>query len=235
MADRRIPIEEITRAVEADALLERDIVRYAAPTLAGMKPACMFSCPYTADPDDGVREFVPEVLLLGEFKQALDGLGARLSPYGVDIEVIAWRDTSALLYVCRRELAAQAVSTGAAASRLAALGYQIDDFEACMDFLRGRIKEFDNLDRQCDFWDFPHEIGHFLGYPAIDVAAYTRNRGWNFTADGHWRVYGCQHRARGVLRHFAKLDECERSYWRLYTEGARVEHLAELGNLACSG
>ncbi len=231
MADPRIKARGITREAEAGIALEQDIVRYASPTLARLKPAGLFGCPYTREAQDGRSLDLPEVMLLDEFGRALDVARRRLAGSGVEIEVLARRDNSALLYVCRPDMVGQVLKAPTVANCLKDLGYEGRFRESLLEELAERIRIFDEMDARRDFWDFPHELGYFLGYPPIDVMGFARGRGWGFALDGEWRVYGCPKRVEAMRAHFARLEECKRSYWQLYCEGACIEQLAELGNL----
>jgi hypothetical protein len=55
--------------------------------------------------------------------------------------------------------------------------------------------------------DFPHEIGLFLGYPALDVDAFVRCGGKNFAICRYWKVYQDVDAAR---RKFCAIDEAKR-------------------------
>jgi hypothetical protein len=55
--------------------------------------------------------------------------------------------------------------------------------------------------------DFPHEIGLFLGYPALDVDAFIRFGGKNFALCRYWKVY---HDVDGAQKRFHAIDEAKR-------------------------
>ena len=55
--------------------------------------------------------------------------------------------------------------------------------------------------------DFPHEIGLFLGYPALDVAAFIKFGGKNFTLCRYWKVY---HDVDAAQKRFRAIDEAKR-------------------------
>lgn len=224
-------IEQITRSVEAHASLEQDIVRYAAPVLAGIRASAMFSCPLTRKPLEQMAVERPQVLLEKEFDETLAHCRRQLWPFDVSIIVLAHRESSALVFIYRPRLLRRAIACPAAAEKLAALGYEPLYLGKSINELKARLRSFDALDRPRDFWDFPHEVGYFLGYPPADVMAYTRNRGANYTASGTWQVYGCKRRVAAVKPRFAAFAECTRAYWKLYLDGASLSHLAALGTL----
>ena len=224
-------VDEVTRGIEAGASMEQDLVRFGAPVMAGVRPAAMFSCPYTRTPREKIRVRVPQVLLECEFNRVLEDCRAQLEPQGVLVKALARREHSALLYVYRPQLAASALAQDGTAANMEALGYNPADFDGSLAELAERIRLFDELERPREFWDFPHEVGYFLGYPAPDVMAYVRHRGRGFTAAGTWHVYGCRKRAAAAARIFAAHAECTRAYWDLYLGGATLAQLAALGSL----
>lgn len=221
-------IHELTRSVEAYASLEQDLVRYASPVFAGIRPAAMFSCPITCKDPDQIRIAHPQVLLESEYEHALENCRAQVEPYGVRIEELARRQTSALLLVCRPNLVQTTLAHPPTTHNLAALGYKPSDARACIEELKARIQAFDRIERSRDFWDFPHEVGYFLGYPHVDVVAYTRNRGRGYCAHGTWQAYGCARRMAAIASIFASHEACTNAYWKLYLEGASLGSLAAL-------
>lgn len=221
-------INEITRQIEAHASLEQDLIRYAAPVFAGIRAAAMFSCPLTRKDPTRIKVEHPQVLLESEFEYTLERCHEELKLHGVRIMELARRDSSALLFIYRPSLLRAVLAQPAVASNLVALGYQPAKPQVCLEELQARIQAFDQLDRPRDFWDFPHEVGYFLGYPPVDVMAYTRNRGHGHSAHGIWHVYGCKRRVAATKPYFDAYAECTQAYWKLYLEGARLGDLAAL-------
>ena len=58
---------------------------------------------------------------------------------------------------------------------------------------------------------FPHEIGHFLGYPPGDVEGFIRHKGKDYCCCGYWKVYENESDAR---RLFGIYDSCSRHFCR---------------------
>lgn len=224
-------IYNFERSVEATFSLEQDFVRYCAPVFDGMKPAASFSYPYTTKSLDEIDVPVPQVLLIHEFIDVLEDIQRRLAPAGVLIRVLAWREHSALMFIYRPELVQKALCNKIVTTNLYALGYPSNEVEEGLDELSRRIKEFDSIQRQVDFSDFPHEIGYFLGYFPVDVIGFTRLRGKNARLEGIWRVYGCDNHVAATREYFAMCRLCVLSYWREYMRGARLEDLVLMGDV----
>ena len=231
MHKRLSTIDLATRRAEMRVSLEQDIVHWCAPVLAAIKPGAMFAYPYTMKSRAEIRTRHPKVMLFDEFLCALTRCREQLEPAGVHVTVLAWRENGALLFFHRPELVKAALAEPLCAQNLQALGYDPTDFDGSLDELRARIHACDKLTRPRDFWDFPHEVGYFLGYPALDVQAYTRYRGQNCSTEGEWRAYGCHRRAHAMQQVFARLRACTESYWQLYLQGTSLADLAALGSL----
>ncbi len=56
-------------------------------------------------------------------------------------------------------------------------------------------------------FDFPHEVGVFLGYPIIDVEEYIKNKGQNYMLCGYWKVYHNIEEAGRTFEFFRKLRD----------------------------
>ncbi len=223
-------IYAMERALEVSASLEESILMCCAPVFDGLKPGAMFSASYTRKTREEIEIDYPKVPLLPEFREALEKITADLAATGISLRVLAWREHGALLYVYEPQAAQMALEEPTTARNLAILGYP-SGFNAALDELVARLEAFDNAPKPSDFWDFPHEVGYFLGYPAPDVQAYVRNRGRNASVFGEWAAYGCAKRAAIMAQHFGRLQACTTAYESAYREGATLADLAALGQL----
>ncbi len=186
---------------------ERSIVRHAAPTLAGMKPASLFTCPE------------PFERLEARFACCR----ARLETAGVSLDHLAKRRGTTLLLVSRERLVRQALAHGGTAEFLRSLGYDPTCLESCLACLRAKIARSDG--GGCARCAFPHEIGLFLGYPFEDVMAFIGGDDAACTACGCWKAYGDADCAR---RQFDRLRSCTARLVARFEEGTSLEKLADL-------
>ncbi len=109
---------------------EAKLVRHAAPTLAGIKPANLFTWRAAGFTED-------------EVKTALAEVSARLEPYGVRIDFMANRAGGALVLAWREDLA-QAALDDADAQRIAAeAGFASHDARGFVAELQQRIARAD--------------------------------------------------------------------------------------------
>lgn len=172
--------------------MEKRLIEHCAPTLAGIKCASLFNYFYKNKPL--VREEIKEINNLLNYK-------------GVYIDVLIWRDDSALIYVYRKAMLEKDLQCHGVYEMLKKYGYEICEIESCIEHLKYRIKN-----SSC----FPHEIGIFLGYPLEDVCGFIENGGKNCECCGMWKVY-CNKDEKDKL--FKKFQKCKDVYLRIFCEG----------------
>ena len=144
---------------------EELLVRNCAPTLAGLKTASLFNCPYES------RE---------ELLSSLRQLNRRLGPKGVRAIPLRFSEKRALVYLYRPARLEQDLSANASAALLRQCGYTSCQSGKCLTSLARKLRQQG---------EFPHEIGLFLGYPPEDVAGFIENAGENAIYTGYWKVY----------------------------------------------
>ena len=174
------------------------LIRFCAPTLAGLKAGSMFSCAF------------PSREALYENARALN---RRLLPKGLRVLPLCFSVGRGLIYVYRPEQLARDLSKSAAGALLAGFGYPRGSAERRLAVLIRRLRQGG---------EFPHEIGLFLGYPAQDVLGFIEHRE-SSTCTGCWRVYGDGDKAQKT---FAQFKKCTETYCAQYRRGASVEALA---------
>lgn len=178
--------------------MEKGLIEHCAPTLAGMKCASLFN--YYHDGEEIVREELAE-------------LNAMLNEKGVFLDILIWREKSALVYVYRMNLLEQTLLQRGAAALLKGYGYGSCEIGACLPHLKQRIAE-------CPC--FPHEIGVFLGYPLEDVYGFILNGGRNCKSCGVWKVY-CNKEEKDRI--FQKFQKCKEIYMRVFCEGRALSQM----------
>ena len=184
--------------VTAALPLERCLVEYCAPTLAGIKTASMFCIPLE---DAGCLE-----TQVAQWDAALRGKG-------LSLRMLRRQGDRALLYLFRPARLQQDLDQPGARSLLARYGYHAFQAEEALAQLQTRLREQGG---------FPHEIGLFLGYPLGDVAGFIRNRGKNCKCSGCWKVYCNELEAQ---KRFAQIQKCRQVYTRLWTQGRSLWQL----------
>jgi len=175
------------------------LVRYCAPTLAGIKTGSIFSCSYES-----------KDTLLGAVRK----LNERLAKRGLCVLPLHLSERRAMIYLFRPECLSRDLSDATAKETLVRCGYDVDSGEKCIAQLVKRLR-FQK--------EFPHEIGLFLGYPPEDVKGFIENKACNCKFAGCWKVYGDEETAK---KKFAQYRKCTRLYWAQWAKGKDIERLA---------
>ncbi len=180
--------------------IEEQMVRYAAPTLAGCKVANLINLPqYIASRRD------------------LSYCQRCLACNGVNIHVLLEKGGRKLIFVYRRTALQRLLNECEVQVFLAAYGYMDFSVEAALD----------QLARHCATQgNFPHEIGIFLGYPLSDVQAFIIHQGQNAKLTGYWKVYGNEEEARKT---FSLYSDCQIRLFAKYRQGVGLADLSAIG------
>lgn len=179
-------------------LLEKRLIEYCAPTLAGMKTANLFS-----------YSFQKKQVALRELRSINELLNVR----GVYVEALLWREKSVLIYAYRPKYLQAELECDETLELLERYGYTERTVEGCIYHLKRRLYHYD-----C----FPHEIGVFLGYPLEDVKGFIENKGRDCKNCGIWKVY-CNEGEKQKL--FTKFQKCTEVYIHVFEEGRNLSQM----------
>ena len=141
-------------------MCEEDIIRYCAPTLAGMKAGSLFACSYPC-----------KALLRKEVRS----LNRRLGGKGLRVLPLSYKKNRALLYFFRPDMLKQSLRNSLACRLLEQRGYPCGNPDSCIIRLMKQLRTAP---------EFPHEIGLFLGYPPEDVKGFIEQRALNCKCTG---------------------------------------------------
>lgn len=178
--------------------MERYLVSYCSPTLAGLKTANLIN--YTFFSEE-------------ELMNSLFSLNDKLNVKGVYAEILRLRDSNALILVYRRNLLIEDFMRKDVKEFLYSYGYCCESIDDYISYLKIRLNLIDG---------FPHEIGLFLGYPLEDVVGFIKNKGKNSKYTGCWKVYTNESEA---IKNFKKYKKCKDIYLKLFLKGKPVEQL----------
>lgn len=163
------------------------VVRNCSPTLAGIKPASLFTYPGVYANQNGKPSAAHIEERRSRLLAVITQCNRELQPLGIHMSVLVWRPCGALIYVYRPADLMRYLSDPRATTALAAEGYDVHNLPASLVHLAARItlassnaaeSAYDGSvcalarNRHCDtgcICEFPHEIGYFLGYPYEDV------------------------------------------------------------------
>lgn len=178
------------------------LVSQCSPTLAGVKPANLFSCRLSS---------------LEEVARCAVHWSGQLALCGISIRVLKLceQTSTALVCVYRQKWLNALLAQAPIRTFLAHAGYADgQNADGMLDQLSLRL---------CAQQEFPHEIGIFLGYPLEDVVGFIDNKGRNFTCCGCWKTYGDPAEAE---KRFRIYEKCTSIYRRLFERGTPIIQLA---------
>lgn len=179
-------------------MLEEILIRYSAPTLAGLKTANLFWYSWESK---------------AEFENSMEVWTRIFEEKGLDIRIMRTTAQRALLYVNRKKQLEADLKREKTRRMLKAEGYDYSSVEEAVKILQNKLQMYET---------FPHEIGLFLGYPEEDVQGFIENQGKNCKCCGCWKVYCNECDAQKM---FCKFKKCERVYERLFLKGRPVEKM----------
>ena len=178
------------------------LIRNCAPTLAKLKTANLFSCPYKNK---------------SEVVEALCSLNRKLSRKGLRILPLRFSEDKALIYLYRPNFLAADLCHSEARRILNPMGYDCANSEQCLAQLAKKLRTQET---------FPHEIGLFLGYPPGDVCGFMENRPCSCKCVGCWKVYTDE---AGAKRKFDQYRKCTKIYCQQWAKGIDIERLIVAG------
>lgn len=232
----------MTRTIDIPTF-QAAVVRNSSPTLAGIKPASLFTYPgvyasQNGKPDNPHIEARRSCLLA-----VIAQCNRELKPFGIHMSVLVWRPCGALIYVYRPADLMRYLSDSRAATALAAEGYDVHDLPVSLVHLAARITlassnvaesacangpcalaQGEACDNGCTC-EFPHEIGYFLGYPYEDVHQFIAQHGENYKVFGAWKVYTDVEQA---LTTFDSYRACTQYLTYIYQQGYTLGQLVQV-------
>lgn len=176
---------------------EETVIRCCAPTLAAIKTGSLFSCPVES------REELTESL--GTVNRCLIHKDVRAFPLRV-------QHGRALIYLYRPQMLERDLQNPVAEDILREAGYPQGKAIEKIAYLIRRLRECDS---------FPHEIGLFLGYPAVDVKGFIEHKECKCT--GLWKVFESDEAE--ARRYFDRCRRCTEGYLRRKQEGWDLSRL----------
>ena len=162
-----------------DMSFEYKLAYNTAPTLLGIKPACLYSVKKGEISLEAVKQF-----------------NIKAAQKGIRLRRLCMSKGRELMLLYREDKLARQLFTEENMKLLVRFGYSSNmTVYEMLDKLSGRIAESEN---------FPHEIGIFLGYPPEDVLGFIENGGSNYKLCGYWKVYDNAEKAKKIFENYNK-------------------------------
>ena len=176
---------------------DETVIRCCAPTLAAIKTGSLFNCAFESQ-----AELTESMRLIN---QCLIHKGVRAFP-------LRYQNGRALIYLYRPQMLERDLQHPVAECILQEAGYPNGKASERIAYLIRRLR---------DSKSFPHEIGLFLGYPAVDVKGFIEHRECKCT--GLWKVFESDERE--AQRYFARCRRCTEGYLKRNREGWSLSRL----------
>ncbi|MFR2626965.1 MAG: DUF3793 family protein [Collinsella sp.] len=227
----------MTRTIDIPTF-QAAVVRNCSPTLAGIKPASLFTYPGVYAHQDGSDATASIAERRARLLNVIAQCNRELDPLGIHLSVLVWRPAGA------RVRPANSLATyfaDPAPKRRSPEGYDTRTFDmpcafgiritlasnnvaecACSQ-TRCALPQQASCSNDCTC-EFPHEIGYFLGYPYDDVHEFIVQRGENYKVFGAWKVYANVEQA---LATFDAYRACTQYFTFVYQQGYSLAQLAQ--------
>lgn len=231
----------MTRTIDIPTF-QTAVVRNCSPTLAGIKPASLFTYPGVYARQDGSSATAAIEDRRTRLLNVIAQCNHELDPLGIHLSVLVWRPCGALVYAYRPGRLATYLADPRAKTALTKEGYDTDNLPKCLAHLASRITLASKNAAECacgqtrctlDYQancgndctcEFPHEIGYFLGYPYDDVHEFIVQHGENYKVFGAWKVYTDVEQA---LTTFDSYRACTQHLTYVYQQGYSLAQLAQ--------
>lgn len=231
----------MTRTIDIPTF-QAAVVRNCSPTLAGIKPASLFTYPGVYANQDGSNATAAIEDRRARLLNVIAQCNRELDPLGIHLSVLVWRPCGALVYAYRPKGLGSYLADSRAKTALAKEGYDTGNLSACLVHLAARIALASNNAAECACdrnrcaliqqthcdnnctCEFPHEIGYFLGYPYDDVREFIVQHGENYKVFGAWKVYANVEQA---LATFDAYRACTQYFTFVYQQGCSLAQLAQ--------
>lgn len=174
----------------SDAFLSL-LCTHCAPTLSGVKPACIFTLH---------KENIPG------WQTELSSCRSLFSGNGLRLRVLCGCRRHLVIMVYRPALLRESLRQPERRAFLQARGYPVS-------MGTGRLlDELSRRMRSAKAGGFPHEIGLFLGYPLEDVTGFIAAGGAEYRCSGCWKVYGRRRTGTASVSSIRRLPQTVSGY-----------------------
>ena len=179
---------------------EETIVRCSAPSLCGIKPACLFSM---------------DNMCFSKARKSFAQMCGSFSKQKKYFVTIKKDENRSLFFIYDRKLLIEVTGSRAERNYLKQKGYPVHlGFDAVLSEFVFRLAHNSS---------FPHEAGVFLGYPLKDVIGFEVNGARNYIYSGFWKVYSDKNRALTLM---TKYKNCTEECLLMLKKGMSVQKAA---------
>lgn len=184
-------------------MLDNLIIKYASPTLTGIKTGNLFKI----SNNDTI-----------DLNKEIENYNLLLNCLDLYLDIVYSCDKYSLIYIYRLKMLLNDLDNKDVMSFLKSCGYNGFTVKEHISYLKNRFELINST---------PHEVGIFLGYPLNDVKCFIKFKGKNFKISGCWKVYDNVNYCRNKFESFKK---CKEILSYLYKQDYPLESLVFIGN-----
>lgn len=162
---------------------ERLLALHCSPALAGIKPSNLVSC------------YKDEYFNLPSLINYYNNI---LNTKNIFLEILCEYESHYLVFVYNKTILHSILSNTSCRCFLNIYGYSNITISNALNTLKHRLRYT---------YEFPHEIGLFLGYPLDDIIGFIENKGKNYKFFGYWKVYSNEKLARDLFENYSNSRE----------------------------
>lgn len=178
--------------------LDELLIRYSAPTLAGIKTGNLFAVAKRLD---------------HKLKNSIVQFNSQAKQKNIRLIPIKCLKNRTLLYIYRPKFLEKDFKCKTCRYFLGNLGYPVEKPAAC-------LREY--ISRLSESHEFLHEIGFFLGYPAEDVVGFMKQGPKKAKYNATWLVYSDVASAQHTAKTY---KTCSKIYYTNWQKGKSIEKL----------
>ncbi|MGB4610025.1 MAG: DUF3793 family protein [Saccharofermentanales bacterium] len=178
--------------------LDELLIRYSAPTLAGIKTGNLFAVAKRLD---------------HKLKNSIVQFNSQAKQKNIRLIPIKCLKNRTLLYIYRPKFLEKDFKCKTCRYFLGNLGYPVEKPAAC-------LREY--ISRLSESHEFLHEIGFFLGYPAEDVVGFMKQGPKEAKYNATWLVYSDVASAQHTAKTY---KTCSKIYYTNWQKGKSIEKL----------
>ncbi len=186
--------------------MEKYLIEYCAPTLAGLKCGNIFTLKYNKVDNTDIFD-------------EIDSLNKILNEKGVYAHILAFKETSVLIYVYRKKKLSLKLQQKSAQEILENKSYNFQKFNYNLDLSEVLSHLSSRFEKNTEF---PHEIGIFLDYPEHDVLGFIENKGKNCLCSDIWKIYADVDCAKKTCKNYRI---CKNAYKTSFLKGRTIKQL----------
>lgn len=136
---------------------------------------------------------------------------------GISYSILTVKGQKATILLYNKRELEEYLANKKVSALLERMGYRENTLEEVLSVFRSRYVRYME-----EGWEFPHEMGVLLGYPAEDVEGFIRNGGDHFLYAGYWKVY---EDLSAKMQLFRRFEAAEKALLEMVSSGVSIAEI----------